>query len=174
MADEPAPATGATEQSSTEPGTDPDQGLDLGEAGKKALELERKARRDAESKLKELEPLAARLKEFEDQSKTEAERMAERLQAAETAAQQSQAEALRYRVGLAHGIPLEFIPRLQGATEDELTADAQALAKSLAPAGKSDTITTKPLATLSLGATPQDEQAPEDPNEAIRRLLSRK
>jgi hypothetical protein len=132
----------------------------------RAREWERRAKANADA--------AKRLQEIEDQSKTEAERMAERLQAAETAAQQSQAEALRYRVGLAHGIPLEFIPRLQGATEDELTADAQALAKSLAPAGKSDTITTKPLATLSLGATPQDEQAPEDPNEAIRRLLSRK
>ena len=109
---------------------------------------------------------------YTTRSEDETERLAERLQASETAAAQAQAEALRYRVGLAAGVPLEFIPRLQGTTEEELTADAENLAKSLGPASKSETVTTKLLATLSLGATPQDEQTPEDPNEAIRRLLS--
>ena len=113
-----------------------------------------------------------RLQEIADRDKTEAERLAERLQAAETAAAQSQAEALRYRVGLAHGIPVEFIPRLQGATEDELTADAAQLAKTLAPSRPDTPITTKPLATLQLGATaPQDEAAPPDNNEALRQML---
>jgi hypothetical protein len=111
---------------------------------------------------------------MEDEKKTETERLSERVQAAETAAAQARVEALRYRIGLAAGIPAEFIPRLQGATEEELQADAEALAKALPQAPKGQPLTTKPLASLSLGATPEDEQKPVDGNEAIRRLLSRK
>ncbi len=136
MADEPAPATGATEQSSTEPGTDPDQGLDLGEAGKKALELERKARRDAESKLKELEPLAARLKEFEDQSKTDAEKAAEARQTAERERDDAKAEAARLRAAIKHGLSGEDLDLLGSGTADEIEARAQRLADRLAGAGK--------------------------------------
>ena len=156
--------------------TGPDTGTDKGDTPDLASLMEERDKwkalaRKHEEQARANADAARELAEIKDQTKTETERLAERLQASETAAAQAQAEALRYRVGLAHGIPLEFIPRLQGATEEDLTADAVQFAKSLTPA-KSDPITTKPLATLSLGATPQDEQTPEDPNEAIRRLLS--
>lgn len=55
---------------------------DLGDAGKRALESERSARREAEKQAKEL---AARLKELEDRDKSETDKLREDLAAKESA-----------------------------------------------------------------------------------------
>jgi hypothetical protein len=111
-------------------------------------------------------------KEIEDKDKTEQQRLNDALTAAQTAAEQAQAEALRYRIGLKHGLPPQWIPRLQGATEAELEADAAELANSIPPASPQQPAPRKPLATLQLGGTGADsgEQQP-DSNETFRTLF---
>jgi hypothetical protein len=142
----------------------------LGEAGLKALETERAKRKSAERELRELRPLAAKAAELEERDKTEMQRAIDRAEAAEKRAAALETDALRTRIGRDAGLPPEFASRLQGSTEEELAADAADLVKHLAPAGQP--ITTKPLASLSLGATTPDDQEPVDDEQAFRRLLS--
>lgn len=86
----------------------------LGEAGLAALKAEREARAAAEK----------RLKEFEDRDKTEAEKTAERLAAAEKRATELEGKALRAEVAAAKGVPVSL---LNGSTQAELEASADAL-----------------------------------------------
>lgn len=143
MADEPtAPATDAPPTSAPtppaptptpEPQGDPAK---LGDAGQKALAEERKARREAEAKLKELQPLAAKAQELEEAQKTEAEKLAEKLRTAETNATTTESKLLRLEVALDKA-PAGMEPakvrslagRLQGKTREELEADAVELFK---------------------------------------------
>lgn len=60
-------------------------------------------------------------------SKTDQQRLEERAAAAESKAGSLEGENMRLRVALAKGIPAEHISRLQGSTEEELAADADAL-----------------------------------------------
>jgi ABC-type transporter Mla subunit MlaD len=98
-----------------------DQSADLGDAGKKALAEERKAKREAEKRAAELE---SRLKAFEDRDKTEAERLAERAAAAEQQAQQREQELARYKVAATTGVPADL---LSGADEDAISDHAARL-----------------------------------------------
>jgi hypothetical protein len=116
---------------------------DLGDAGKKALDEERAARREAEktrkdleARLKELEPLAAKAKKLEEASKTEAEKLTERATAAEKRATDAESKALRMEVAAAKGLTQAQAKRLVGATKEELEADADEL---LASFGGGDT-----------------------------------
>lgn len=144
---------------------------DLGDAGKKALDEERAARRDAEkarkdleTRLKELEPLAAKAKELEDSKKTETEKLGEKLTAAEKRAVEAEQRALRLEVASAKGLTQAQAKRLVGATKEELEADADELLASFGAvdpsggkgsgAGKGRT----PLEKLRPGAMPN---APE-------------
>lgn len=109
--------------------TEPDeqatgQQPDLGDAGKKALQEERRKAREATKQLTELQ---ARLKEFEDRDKTELEKLTEAHQTAEQRATAAERALARYRVATAKGIPAELVDRLQGSTEDELAEDADRL-----------------------------------------------
>lgn len=106
--------------------TDGTRTPDLGEAGKKALDAERTARRAAE---KQSRDLAAQLKTLSDSGKTEMERVTARLDAAEKHAADSAQEAMRLRVGAEHKLPKEITARLRGDTEEEMTADAAVLAE---------------------------------------------
>lgn len=60
---------------------------------------------------------------FEDLYKTEAQKR-----------EQAELELMKMRVGISKGLPLPLIARLQGATEEELTEDAEQLI-SLVPEG---------------------------------------
>lgn len=109
----------------------PEPKEDLGDAGKKALEKERKARRDAEAKLKELEPLAAKAKELEDAQKTESERLTEALNAAKAEGATPALGLLKLEValqnapdGLTPAQVAKFAKRLSGSTREEIEADA--------------------------------------------------
>jgi hypothetical protein len=138
---------------------------DLGDAGKKALDEERaarreaeKARKDLEARLKDLEPLAAKAKKLEEASKTEAEKLTERATAAEKRATDAESKALRMEVAAAKGLTQAQAKRLVGATKEELEADADELLASFGPAqpdsggkgGKGKT----PVANLRPGAMP--------------------
>lgn len=133
MADDPTtqPADPATGKPGTDtaPVTDPTEtgDADLGEAGKRAIKLEREARQAAEKREKEL---AAKLKELEDRDKTEAERLTEAKLAAEKAAADALAEALRYKVATRFGINDEDAGLyLTGTDEDTLVRQAERLAE---------------------------------------------
>lgn len=87
----------------------------------------------------ELQKAAARLKELESANKTEAEKTAERLAAAEKRAADLEVKALRAEVAAAKGVPAAL---LTGSTEEELEAAADALIAfrgEQKPAGPSST-----------------------------------
>ncbi|URN11362.1 hypothetical protein LUW77_03470 [Streptomyces radiopugnans] len=96
----------------------------LGDAGKKALQEERRKARAAEKRLAEME---SRLKEFEDRDKTEAQKLAEARTAAEQRASQAEQELMRYRVAAEKKLPAELAARLRGSTPEEMAEDADSL-----------------------------------------------
>jgi len=139
MADEPTvPATGAPVPAAAtppapapEPQGDPAQ---LGDAGKRALDAERQARRDAEARLKELEPLAAKARELEESQKTEQQKLADQLEAAKAEGATSTTSLLRLEValdkapgGMEPAKIRKLSERLRGSTREELEADAAEL-----------------------------------------------
>lgn len=79
-------------------------------------------------RLRELEGKAARLDEIEAANKSELEKANERAAAAERERQQSQAEALRWRIAAKHGISDEDAELfLTGIDADTLTKQAERL-----------------------------------------------
>lgn len=94
---------------------------DLGEAGKKALQAERDARKKAEDDFKALQQQIA------DSQKTAEQKAAEALAAAQASANDAAAKALRYEVAAEKGLDLALAARLTGSTKEELEADADAL-----------------------------------------------
>jgi len=134
MADDPSTRNEPANEPATQadpPQDDPPADLSqtddepLGEAGKKALQREREARKAAERAAAEA---AAKVKEFEDRDKTEQQRALERAEAAEKAAAEAQREALRYRIATRHQISDEDAETfLTGADEAALTRQAERL-----------------------------------------------
>lgn len=137
MADENGTTTDATEgaESATDTGHQDDVTASLGEGGQKALAAERKARtvaeRTAKAAQKQLDDMTKRLQAFEDRDKTEAQKLAEAKTAAERDAEQARTKLLRYEVAAAKKLPSEWAARLQGSTQEELEADADALLEAL-------------------------------------------
>ncbi|WP_432034586.1 hypothetical protein [Streptomyces antibioticus] len=174
MADEPTTAPPATDGTPTPPAppATPQAPADLGDAGKKALDEERaarreaeKARRDLEARLKDLEPLAAKAQELEDAKKTEAEKLNEKLTAAEKRAAEAESKAMRLEVAAAKGLTEAQAKRLVGATRAELEADADELLASFGgapaggdPAGGKGGKSRTPVAKLRPGAMPEPPQ----------------
>jgi hypothetical protein len=107
----------------------PDTGTkaDLGDAGKKALDAERKARRDAERRATDLE---GRLKAIEDKDKSETERLTEENARLHKELGAATASSVRMRVALDKGLSPTQAKRLVGDTEEELTADADEILES--------------------------------------------
>lgn len=102
---------------------------DLGDAGKKALDAERAAKRAAEKRAREAE---ARVKELEDKDKTEAEKAAARAEAAEKALAEVTAKALRLEVATEFKLDPDLHEFLTGTDEDSLRQQAQKLAERFA------------------------------------------
>lgn len=96
----------------------------LGDAGKKALDEERKARKAAEAELVKFRKAD---QERADADKTEAQKLADRATAAEKAAADAEARALRLEVAQAKGLTAGQAKRLQGSSREELEADADEL-----------------------------------------------
>lgn len=113
----------------------------LGDAGRRALDAERKARRDAEAARKALED---RLAELESAGKSELEKALDRIAAAEKDRDAATASLARLDVALAkapQGLSIDqirkFAGRLSGATREELEADAADLFADLGVAAAS-------------------------------------
>lgn len=163
--EEPTTAPDAAQEAATDAAADP-QTFDADYV--KALRAEAaKYRTEAKANA----DAAAKLREIEDAQKSEAQRAQEALAAAQRDAETARLEALRYRVGVSAGLPPEAISRLQGATEDEIAADAAKLADLLKPAAPP--VAGKPAATFQSGAVPPEAQSPTDLNEWLRRSLNK-
>ena len=104
---------------------------DLGDGGKKALDAERRARRQAE---KAATDAAARIKEYEDRDKTESQKLTEQLAALKAEAATARAEALRLRVAAELGLPGDLHEFLTGDDEESVRAKAQKLMAATAAA----------------------------------------
>lgn len=153
-------ATPTTEPATGEPTTDDTEPTDptLGDAGKKALEAERKARRDAEAEVKKL---TGQLTESQQQHE---KALADADKASKGEIGKLQHEVKRLTLANEHHITGEYLDLLVGADETELQAKAQKVA-ALIKAGQ----TTGPVIP-SQGDTPtEDPTSPE--REFLRELL---
>lgn len=127
--EEPQTARASTDTPDTTPeATDTP---DLGDGGKKALEAERRARRQAE---KAANDALAKVKAYEDAKKSDTERLAEQLEQFKTEAATAKAETLRLRVAAESGLPADLHEFLVGDDEDQLRAKAQKLMAATAAA----------------------------------------
>ncbi|MEU9495421.1 hypothetical protein AB0D73_27085 [Streptomyces sp. NPDC048215] len=135
MADDNSTTDVTETESATDTGRQDDVTVGLGEGGKKALDAERRARAAAEKTAtaaqKQLDDMAKRLQAFEDRDKSEAQKLADRVQAAETEAATASSRLLRYEVAAQKKLPAGWANRLQGSSKEELEADAEALLKEL-------------------------------------------
>ena len=148
-------------ESNTDTETQPATG-ELGDAGKKALDAERREKRAAEKRAADLE---ARLKEFEDRDKTESTRAIERAEAAEKAAAAAEARALRLEVAAENGLTAAQAKRLVGETREDLEADAKELLETFKPAsteGDSQETVTDSLDLGTRSGTPKKGKSTAD------------
>jgi hypothetical protein len=115
------------------------------DAGKKALQTERDARSQAEKdladaleqikQLKAPTPPATPATGEDDASKNRVTELEKDISTKDTAIAERDAKLLRYEVAAAKGLDLKAALRLQGATKEELEADADDFAKSFIPGG---------------------------------------
>lgn len=149
MADDPTPDDPAKGD------PEPDK-PDLGDAGKKALEAERKARRDAERQLREKDD---QLKALQDKDKSDSERLTEKVTQLEKDLATATARADRFEVALEKGLDMTRAKRLTGATRDELEADADELITWTAGTSDDKPVPGKPATDLKGGSDPTEEPA---------------
>jgi hypothetical protein len=83
---------------------------------------------------KQAKELATRLQELEDRDKSEGEKLAGRIAAAEKRADEAEARAIRLEVATSKGLTAAQAKRLVGATKEELEADADELISTFKPA----------------------------------------
>lgn len=161
MSDEVTEPT--TEAPEVEDGAKPNE--TLGEAGKKALDAERAARKAAEDEQKKL---AAKLKEIEDRDKSEAEKAAERLAAAEKRAAEVEARATRAEVSAATSVPVEILAGPKSSTVEDITAFATAVTAYVTEASKKS-----PSGPVIPGQGKQPDKAAADNADDWLRSLAR-
>lgn len=112
--------------SSTKPETKPEGGKPAGEGTDWQAEA-----RKWEARAKENKAAADKLAELEEAQKTEAQKVADRLQRAEEERDQAQAQLMRRDVAAAANLPAEVADRLRGSTREELEQDARSFAALL-------------------------------------------
>lgn len=129
---EPVPEADPVENPSPDPDDKP-----LGEAGEKALRREREARkaeRDArvaiEQKFAEVEPLLEFMKTLRNvpgEEPSNTDKLAAQLEQMKAEVEQERLGRIRLEVATSKGLTAAQAARLQGATAEELEADADAL-----------------------------------------------
>ena len=127
-------------------------------------------RREASGYRTKLGELEERLTTYEDEKKSESERLAERVTATEQRAHEAETRLLRYEVATEQGLDLQAAAFLTGSTREEIELRAEELAKLLSEKGK-------PTAGgFDGGARPRapDTRTPEEAhNEFLARALGR-
>lgn len=139
MADAPqdAPETGATDDASTAT-AEPETGTTNDGLPPEVREVLRKERKAAREAAKRAEEAERRVAEFEERDKTELERLEERASKAEAELERISADRLRLEVAFEKKLPAELAGRLQGASREELEADADALRELVVARGPGD------------------------------------
>jgi hypothetical protein len=130
MSDE-APDTDKVEETTPPDGATPDE--ELGDAGKKALEAERAARKVAEDEKK---VLAAQVKKLQDRDKSEAEKTAERLSEAEARAEAVEARATRAEIAAATSVPTDILAGPESTSTEHIQAFADKVLAYVTEASK--------------------------------------
>lgn len=131
------PPVGGTTPPTTTPPADADG---LGEAGRKALAEERAARKELEKQLAALTPLKglADVLGVKPESKTDVQALTDQVSTMQRELVDERLGRLRLEVAAEKGLTPAQAARLNGATRDELTADADQL-RALFPAQSSGT-----------------------------------
>lgn len=147
------PGTGATEQTTEPPVEQP-----ASEQGEKP-EVDWKAKaREWEKRAKANADAATRLTEIEESQKSETQKLADAKTAAEKAAADAKAEALRWRIAAKHGITDEQAELyLTGTDEETLTKQAKGLAELASDRKKQGNHVSRE--GTNSNATPSDEKA---------------
>lgn len=114
------------------PKADPAKPEPLGEGGEKALKAERARANEATKLVKDLE---AKVKEYADRDKSESEKFAERLAAAEKTAADAQAAVgesasrlIRYEVAAEKELPAGLVKYVTGLTREDIEASVASVA----------------------------------------------
>ena len=153
------------------PNDDESTDAQLGDPGKKALDSERKARRDAERKLNEA---LTRLKDLEDRDKSEVDKLRDELDAAKKSLVETALSRDRLQVAIDKGLSTAQAKRLVGSTLEELEADAAEILEAFpAKGGATPPPSTRPVPSLSGGTDPTDEPVETNPAklaEAVPRI----
>lgn len=145
MADDPKPDTGEV------PKTDPKSDTDEIEKWKAlAKKHEQRAKENAEAALK--------LKQLEDRDKSESDKLAERVAAAERRATDAEAKALRYEVAIEKGVKARW---LSGSTREELEAAAEEYLADHPLANGNGPAPAKPVEDLRGGGEPAEGPEPD-------------
>lgn len=171
--DPPTDPPGATPPA--DPPADPAPTDDLGDAGKRALDAERKARREAEARAKTNEDAAARLKELEDAQKSEQERLQEAKDTAERERDDARVEIARLRVMTDLKLDADLEQFLTARDENGLREQAATLKAKFDAAGPR---VPEPDPGQGAGKTPPGEvdmreASPEDVKRELRKLGAR-
>lgn len=116
-------------------------------------------------KEKRLQDFERAQREREDAEKTEAQRLADRLAEAESAAKSARTDLLRERALRSFAIPEDLAGFLTGDTEEEIQAKAEALAKYAGAKAPGAEVPGKPKPRLVPGSGAPDSASadPEDP-----------
>lgn len=154
-----------SERDDTEPDASPDTDEGTAESSGDVPPEVKAALKKANEEAKNLR---LRLKEFEDRDKTEAERISERLSAAEKRA----LDADRLEIALDKGLTKGQAKRLVGSTREELEADADELLADLGVDDEKPATSRRPKERLKPGAS-NDADPQEDPSKIADRILNK-
>jgi hypothetical protein len=142
----------------------PATGDGLGDAGRKALDAERTARKELEKQVKDLQardPVKALLEALgqkPEPGQDPSQALTERIAAMEERTAKAELEALRLKVAADKGLSPKQAARLRGATRDELEADADELLADF-PGSTSTPGTPRPDPTQGARGSTNDLQA---------------
>jgi len=149
MSDENTEPTPAAPEPQPSPEATPDT---LGDAGKRAIDAERKARKAAEKAATEA---LAKVQQYEDAQKSEGEKLAARLKEAEERAAKAESLAARAQIVNELGIPADVAADIAGNTPEEFRAAAERIKARLAPAQKFGPVDTSPKQVADSGLPKQ-------------------
>lgn len=187
MVDQPTEPTTPPEGGPTPPEGEPPAPTDagdpqpkdeqLGEAGLRALQAEREARKALEDELKTLAPLKQLAdairggQHVPEDDKTEIEKLSEQIRQLEANAESERLGRLRIEVATEKGLSAAQAARLQGSSREEFAADADALLALFpteGPRRPAPDPTQGARGPVDLSAQIRDAEAKGDLGEAIR------
>lgn len=141
------------------------------------VEFWKKQARENEARAKSNADAAQKLQAIEDSQKSEAQKQADATAKAQQDAAEARAEAAAYRVAATHKVTPDYFDLLGTGPEDQITARAERLGALLSAAaenaqlkaenealrsGKPSPVTSRPIADLKPGATPESFKTDDD------------